>query len=165
MQKKREERVKVLAKARMRHGAGWSDVCLVNLSSRGAGLQCAAPPGRGSFVEVRRGNNVVIVGQVAWSHGHRFGIRTQDVIWVPAVLNDVAVEPVAASSERRALPRTPAVHDHSRLLARRLQGGVVLAAVTCFTLVIGSMVQDAMGAPMATLSAAIAGEPPVSSQE
>jgi hypothetical protein len=65
----------VLAKARMRHGNAWSDVCLVNLSSRGAGLQCATPPGPGSYVEIKRGSNVVIVGRVAWSHGHRFGIR------------------------------------------------------------------------------------------
>ena len=42
MHKKREERVKVLARARMRNGTAWSDVCLVNLSSRGAGLQCAS---------------------------------------------------------------------------------------------------------------------------
>ena len=85
MHKKREERVKVLARARMRNGTAWSDVCLVNLSSRGAGLQCATPPIPGSYVELRRGNNVVIIGRVAWRHGHRFGIRTQDLIWVPSL--------------------------------------------------------------------------------
>lgn len=65
LQKKREERVKVLAKARMRDGSAWSDVCLVNLSSRGAGLQCAAPPSTGTYVEIKRGSNVLIVGRVA----------------------------------------------------------------------------------------------------
>jgi hypothetical protein len=55
--------VKVLVKARMRNGNAWSDVCLVNLSSRGAGLQCATPPSAGSYVEIKRGSNVVIVAR------------------------------------------------------------------------------------------------------
>lgn len=141
----------------MRDGSAWSDVCLVNLSSRGAGLQCAAPPSIGSYVEIKRGSNVLIVGRVAWSQGHRFGIRTQDVIWINAVLNDVAVEqaPVAAV-ERRAVARTATDHEHSRLLARRMQGSFVLAAVACFALVIGSTMQSALARPMAVLSTAIA---------
>jgi hypothetical protein len=157
LQKKREERVKVLAKARMRDGSAWSDVCLVNLSSRGAGLQCAAPPSTGSYVEIKRGSNVLIVGRVAWSQGHRFGIRTQDVIWVNAVLNDVAVEQApTAAVERRAVARTATNHERSRLLARRMQGSFVLAAVACFALLIGSTVQSALARPMALLSTAMA---------
>ena len=144
----------------MRNGNAWSDVCLVNLSSRGAGLQCSTPPGIGSYVEIRRGSNVVIVGRVAWSHGHRFGIRTQDLIWVPAVLNDVAVEQVPASNaEQRATPRSTIAHERSRLLARRMQSGFVLTGATCFALVVGSMVQDAVSRPMAAISMAMTGEP------
>lgn len=156
MQKKREERVKVLAKARMRDGSAWSDVCLVNLSSRGAGLQCAAPPSTGSYVEIKRGSNVLIVGRVAWSQGHRFGIRTQDVIWVNAVLKDVAVEQAPTGVERRAVARTATNYERSRLLARRMQGSFVLAAVACFALLIGSTVQSALARPMALLSTAMA---------
>ena len=156
--KKREERVKVLAKARLRNGNAWSDVCLVNLSSRGAGLQCATPPNVGTYVEVKRGSNVVIVGRVAWSNGHRFGIRTQDVIWVNAVLNDVAMEQApAAVVERRALTRTTTNHERSRLLARRVQGFSVLAASMCFALIVGSMVQSAVSRPMEAISTAMAG--------
>lgn len=160
MLKKREERVKVLAKARMRDGNAWSDVCLVNLSSRGAGLQCATPPGRGSYVEIKRGSNVVIVGRVAWSNGHRFGIRTQDVIWVNAVLNDVAVEQEPPDiGDRRAVSRTAIDHERSRLAARAMQSGFLLAGVTCFALVLGGMVQSAVSRPMAMLSTAMAGAP------
>ena len=66
-------------------GAAWSDVCIVNLSSRGAGLQCACPPVRGTYVEIRRGSHV-LVGQVMWSAGHRFGVRTQDRLAVNAII-------------------------------------------------------------------------------
>ena len=144
----------------MRNGNAWSDVCLVNLSSRGAGLQCATPPSAGTYVEIKRGSNVVIVGRVAWSSGHRFGIRTQDVIWVNAVLNDVAIEQApAAAVERRAVARTANDHERSRVLARRMQASFVLTAAACSALVLGSVVRSAVARPMAMLSTAMAGAP------
>jgi hypothetical protein len=100
---------------------------------------------------------------VAWSNGHRFGIRTQDLIWVNAVLNDVAVEQAPPDTgDRRAVARTATNHERSRMLARAMQSGFVLAGVTCSALVLGSMVQSAVARPMAMLSTAMAGAPSVS---
>lgn len=53
--KPRELRRKVLISARMRTGASWGDVCLLNLSSRGVLAQAAVPPPKGAYIEVRRG--------------------------------------------------------------------------------------------------------------
>lgn len=77
MLKPREGRVKLLARARMRSGAGWSDVCVVNASTRGVGLQAANPPEPGHYVEIRRGANLLLIGRVIWTKGHRFGVNTQ----------------------------------------------------------------------------------------
>ena len=44
----------------MRSGASWHDVCILNLSLHGAGIQALEPPARGSYVEIRRGSHVII---------------------------------------------------------------------------------------------------------
>ena len=55
--KPREERQKVMVKARMRSDAPWNDVCIVNLSLHGLGIQTSEPPSRGiSFVHVQKEN-------------------------------------------------------------------------------------------------------------
>ena len=51
----REPRQPVRIGARLKSGRGWSDVVLRNVSTRGVMGQCAAPPARGDYVEVRCG--------------------------------------------------------------------------------------------------------------
>ena len=81
------------------------------------------------------------------------------MIWINAVLNDVAVEQApTAAVERRAVARTATNHERSRLLARRMQRSFVLAAVACFAHIIVSTVQSALARPMALLSTAMAPE-------
>ena len=46
----REERQKVMVRARMRSGVSWHDVCVLNLSPHGIGIQAPEPPERGSYV-------------------------------------------------------------------------------------------------------------------
>lgn len=43
-----------MIKARIRVGASWHDVCILNLSRRGVGIQSADPAGSGTYVEIRR---------------------------------------------------------------------------------------------------------------
>ena len=51
----RELRRKLLVPARLRHGAAWSDTCIVNISSRGLMIHSSRPLQPGSKVEVYRG--------------------------------------------------------------------------------------------------------------
>jgi hypothetical protein len=157
--KKREQRTKVLVPARMRHAGSWSDVCLVDLSSRGVGLQSAKPPGRGEYVELRRGSHVLIVGRVVWAKGHRFGIRTQDRVWIDGVLRDGGggEAPASGEQERRAMPRMAKAHEQSRIAARLLQFGFVAGGACCFALLIGSMVSSAIGQPLQAVTTAMTG--------
>ena len=75
--KPRETRQSVLLPVRIRQEDSWGDARIRNLSSRGLLLQMQSPPERGSFIEIRRGQ-VVIIGQVRWAGEDTCGIRTQE---------------------------------------------------------------------------------------
>lgn len=157
---KRENRVKLLTRARMRCGGGWSDVCIVNLSRRGAGLQAANPPKVGTFVELRRGAHGLIIGQVRWVKDHRFGLRAQDLVWIEAFLNDgaPAEPPPGEWRDRRALPRPPGEFGWSQIKGRLLQSGFVAAAGISFAVAAGGLIETALAEPMQVLSGALGGE-------
>jgi hypothetical protein len=150
-----------MIKARMRSGASWHDVCILNLSVHGVGIQAADPPTRGTYVEIRRGSHV-IVARVAWAKGHRAGLRSQDAIFMQAVVNDVGCAASAPPEiggtpiERRRSPRTASQrHENSRLVSRAMEFacfGLVAAAlaVTAF-----ASVEKALANPLSKISAAL----------
>lgn len=124
--KHREQRNKVLAKARMQCGARWQDVAILNYSAHGLGLTCEDPPPRGTFIEVRRGP-FVIIARVAWTKGHRFGVRTQDPVASVAILSNASqsrsAQPAQVFAERRSIPRPPTrqIPDASRHQGRLVE--------------------------------------------
>jgi hypothetical protein len=133
-QKQRETRQVVFLNARLRTDEGWSDVTICNLSARGLMAKCAKPPPKGAFVEVRRGGSC-IVGQVRWSHGLRFGLRSQDRIDTAALHEDP--KRTGRRYERRETERPPQrkptrppalVEERSRNLARYLDWAALAAA-------------------------------------
>ena len=159
--KPREERQKVMIKARMRSGASWHDVCILNLSLHGAGIQAPEPPERGSYVEIRRGSHVLIA-RVAWSKGHRAGLRSQDPIFIQSLV----AEPNAAAQskapglpvERRRAPRTVRQrHDRSRLLGRTMEFACFVIAAGAVALAAFGAVEQALAQPLSQISAALGG--------
>ena len=154
--KAREERQKVMVRARMRSGASWDDVCIVNLSLHGVGIQAAKPPARGTYVEIRRGSNV-IVARVAWTKGHRAGLRSQDAIFIHAVLREQPANPPTVEKvERRKMPRAPVLrHEDSRLAARAMEFAC-LTIVAC-ALAVGAFgaVEGALARPLSQISDAL----------
>jgi hypothetical protein len=150
-----------MIKARMRGGTSWHDVCILNLSVHGLGIQAPEPPARGTYVEICRGN-CMIIARVVWTKGHRAGLRTQDAIFIPAVVNARAVATQAAAGrpvERQRARRTVLEkHDSSRLAGRAME-------FACFALVAGAMammafgtVEQALAQPLSKISSAV-GEP------
>jgi hypothetical protein len=142
--KPREDRQKVVLRARMRVETSWHDVCIVNLSLHGVGIQTAQPPARGAYVEIRRGPNR-IVARVAWSKGHRAGLRSQDAVFIQAFVREAtAPSPVRKCCpdgiERRQSPRNSAhALEGSRRLGRALE-------YACFGLVACAVAVGAFGA-------------------
>lgn len=99
----------MLIPARMRVDGEWTDVVLHNLSAHGALVAGDNAPSKGSYVELRRGNQLII-GRVVWSKDRFFGIRTQDKLDIPAIIN----EPRLARRPQGRGPSTPALVDRRR---------------------------------------------------
>ena len=156
--KPRENRQKVMIKARMLNGTAWQDICILNCSLHGLGIQSPTAPQRGSYVEIRRGRQT-IVARVAWSKGHRAGLRSQDPIFVGALVsgNDSAPAPSnAAFTERRRQPRAPAPsHADSRLAGRAMEFACFAVIATAVGLAGLSAVSQALARPMQEVNAAL----------
>jgi hypothetical protein len=163
--KPREERQKVMITARMRAGASWDDVAILDLSTRGLGIRAADPPGRGTYVEICRGRHV-IVARVMWTSGQRAGLQAQDVIWVQALVNEPSNDRHAPPTpsggrpvERRAKPRTAQQrHDDSRLVGRALEFACIALLGAAMAMAAFGMVEHALARPLAQISAALAQE-------
>jgi hypothetical protein len=145
-------------RARMRSGASWHDVCILNLSKRGLGIRAAEPPQRGTYAEIRRGSQVVVV-RVMWAKGHRAGLHSQDAIALHALVREDLVNDCGTLAvERRRAPRsTQEQHESSRLFARIAEFACfALAAFACGLVVLGT-VEHALALPTARVRAALDG--------
>ena len=119
--------------ARMRIGASWDDVCILNISPRGLSMQTAAPPPRGTYLEIRRGEHE-IMACVMWANHHRFGVRTQDALVVDDIIYQPNSSPAAptgaaaggAIADRTASQRGAAErHENSRMVSRAMEFAVI----------------------------------------
>lgn len=157
--KERAPRRKVLIRARLKAPDGWHDACIVDVSRRGAGLQAAKPPPRGTYVEIRR-ESQLIIAKVVWRSGHRFGVSAQDDI--PPDLNAAARprSPADGASkeglDRRRVPRSLAERaEASRTWGLRLQYGLAAVAGMAGALVAGAGVRDALAGPLGQVVAVL----------
>ena len=156
--KPRENRQKVMIRARMLNGAAWHDICILNSSMHGLGIQSAAPPQRGSYVEIRRGRQTIIA-RVAWSKGHRSGLRSQDPIFIAALVNGNDAAPATRNAdftERRLQPRAPtSSHSDSRLAGRAMEFACFAVIAAAIGLAGMSAVSQALARPMQQVNAAL----------
>ena len=158
--KTREERQKVMIEARMRSGVSWHDVCILNLSVHGVGIQTPEPPARGTYVEIRRGRQL-IVARVAWAKGHRAGLRSLEAIFISAIVNDAGSaaaprEIGGVAIERRAAPRTALQrHDSSRVMGRAMEFACFGLVAAALALTAFGSVERALANPLSQISAAL----------
>jgi len=160
--KPREPRRKVAIKARMRVAERWGDALILNMSSRGLLIQSRQPPQRGAYIEIRRGRHVIIARAV-WAGEDRFGVRTQDIVPVEAVIlepdRSAATSAPLPGLDRRAERRNPrstgSRHEDSRLAGRLLEFacfifiGAAAASMAFFA------VEDALAEPLTAVTAAL----------
>ena len=160
--KPREPRRKILIAARMRAGSAWGEVCLLNISSRGALAQAAVPPPKGTYVEVRRGSHV-LTARVVWTEKHRFGVFTQDPIRIDEFISepdnsnnrDGQSAETQHQADRRAFTRNPASdgHERSRFMARSMEFCFFVGSVAICSGIAFTAVRAALAEPMAQVSA------------
>lgn len=157
--KPREPRISVCVPARLRIGAQWTDACILNVSSRGLLIHSADPAERGTYVELRRADQV-IVARVIWRSGSLAGLRAQDRVPVEAIATsrsrgEPRTQPATSFVERRSVPRD---HDRSRMRGRALEfasAGIIAATLSVAVL---SIVSQALAQPFAKVSTALAGQ-------
>src|SRR6476620_6966995 len=86
-QRPRELRRRVMLRTRMRAMSGWTDACILNVSSRGMMINApAAIAAEGARVELWHGERL-IVATVVWRKGTRAGIQAEDRIPVDEILS------------------------------------------------------------------------------
>ena len=156
----REPRTRVCLPARMRFGTSWTNITILNISSRGLMARADALPSNRSYVEIRRGQNATIVGKVVWHDDRHFGIRTQDRISLSMMADGATPPPDRPhdpSVERRAEPRGPHVDpveafERNRRRAALSQFAVLTAGGLALIFVIGSLFLELMGASVGVVA-------------
>lgn len=142
----------------MKSGTGWHDACILNVSSRGLQLQAADPPGKGSYLEIRRGA-LVIVARVMWTKSHRFGVKSQDPLPIDAIIRDVEApvvgEGVRVGERRRAARPTLPTQVSSRYRGRAIEYGFVVALAIAAAGFAASEVHALLAAPAKEVAAAL----------
>lgn len=156
--RKRDQRIATRARARLKHGLSWSDVVVRNISRRGLMLEASNPPACGTFVELRRGDSVLI-GQVRWVQDNRCGVLVQDRIDPSAFLaaRDAPRSWRPGDAERRG-PTRPSAAQHlarSHAVARVGQWLGVAAVTLVGTYVIVSAAHSALARPIAKVEQAL----------
>ena len=145
--------------ARMRIGAAWSDVSILNISPRGLSMQASAPPPRGTYLEIRRGEHQ-IMACVMWASHHRFGVRTQDRL----VIDDIIHQPNRSTAETAPVPvipdsrqswRTIERHETSRMMSRAMEFAVIGIFAASAAVVTFGIVAEALQRPLDEVSAAL----------
>lgn len=166
--KSREQRRTVLVSARMRVGARWGSVRILNISSRGLLIQSPEPPPRGSYLEVRRGR-YTIVARVVWASDGRFGVETQDPLSIDAIVREPdhsgpdCRQPSGAEEavERRAQDpkRVSSAQrlERSRTLARSAEFACIAFCGAAAAMMAYAIVEETLARPIGEAAAAIAG--------
>lgn len=156
--KAREPRRKVLIDARLRHGRGWADARILDLSDRGLMARAEEAPERGTYIEICRGAHR-IVAQVVWVKDGRFGARSQDAIAVNAVASgaDATLPNQSEQKKDRRSPRRQLEPNERRERSRRWSRRLEFAAVAAFGCAAAFLafdtVRDTLAAPLGQIEA------------
>jgi hypothetical protein len=144
----------------MKSADGWQDVAIQNVSAHGMRISVALPPRRGAYIEIRRASQV-IVARAVWVREGECGLRTQDIVDVPALVDPKAtrIEGVVAKAreDRRTQPRIAETAERSRRFARHVQAVAVAAGIVMAAGGVVTTVSTTLSAPFARISAVLSG--------
>jgi hypothetical protein len=156
----RELRQRVLIPARVRTGATWADACILNLSSRGLLIQTTSGVTKGSMIELRRGDQL-IVARVVWQDGAKAGLRCEERLPVERILTvgqsdwlQLTAATATSSGDRRKGPR-PTSHEDSRLRGRMIEYGATVAFAVTLASTAFALFEQAISGPFALIQAAL----------
>ncbi len=143
----------------MHTSSGWSDACILNVSSRGLLIHANQSFAEGTSIELRH-RDYVIIAQVVWRSGPRAGLHAESGVPVDEILmlsQSPALQLTAGGqgeAERRKQPRS---HEDNRLLGRMIEFASVAIIAVVLSLGVFSLVVQALGGPMARIRVALDG--------
>ena len=146
--------------ARMRSSTGWSDACILNISTRGLLIYALGSADPGSFVEIRRGNQLV-VARVVWRQNQRMGLQSPDPLRIAEIISSdtaqaaVIVPVVIPSKERRKVGRD---WEKSRAIGRAVEFLSLVLIAVGLGAAVSAYVLDTLSGPFARVGGALAGQ-------
>ena len=153
----REERRTVVLQARLRGDRGWGDACILNLSSGGLLIYSTAAARPGSYVELCRGEQV-IVARVVWRNNQRIGLCSREPLSIEVVISggkSVLALQLGASKidlERRRRQRPP---DRARTIGRFAEFASIVVIGSVLAGAAYATVVDTLQQPLAAVSEAL----------
>ena len=155
----RELRRRVMLPARVRAAAGWSDACILNLSSRGMMIKATAAALRSDEIELWHQQHV-IVATIVWREGTRAGLRAEGPLPVEEIMalgQGPSLQLTAQCSPRVDRRKKPRSHEENRFRARAFEfAGVILIAVSLAATLFG-IVEQSFARPLFAVRAALGG--------
>lgn len=141
--------------ARVRTNSGWSDACILNLSSRGLLVRANFIALEDGFVELWQGDHA-ISARIVWREGLKAGLRAEDPIPVDQLLSLSATQSAQLCTapyrnvERRKHPRADSrARAHAFEFASITLVAAALALGFCF------WVGDALAQPLVLIRTAL----------
>ena len=150
-----------MLRARMHASSGWTDACILNVSSRGLLINAitAGAAATGSMIELRHGVHV-ITAEVVWRKGTRAGLRSDQRVPVEEILalgNAAALQLTAGDWPRGDRRKQPRSHEESRLRSRAIEFAGVAVIAGSLAVAVFSMVEAAFARPLAIVQTALGG--------
>jgi hypothetical protein len=144
----------------MRTSAGWSDVCVLNISSRGLLIHSSRAFPQGSIIELRHLDHVII-GRVVWRRGAKAGLQAEDRLAVDQILS-LADSPGLSLTAARHAPverrRAPRTHEQSRQRSRMVEFASLVLIGAALSLGAVGMVDRALAGPLEQVRTALGGD-------
>jgi len=155
--KLREERLRTVLPARVRCSSGWSDACILNVSSRGLMIYSKAGAQPGSFIELRRGGQFV-VARVVWKKNQRIGLHSPDELPIGRLIcsdGATAAAQIIAIGFEVERSRQPRITDRSRGRARLFEFMALIIAGAALGSVSAFYVEQTLSKPVSAVSHAL----------
>jgi len=145
-----------MLQARLRSASGWSDACILNISSGGMLIFSKGEAEPGSRVEIRRSGSLVIA-RVAWRENQRMGLSSDGPIQVAEIISpetamaaaDFAVDLDKVGAKR---VRRPA---ESRTRGRRWEFVSAVVIGSLMAVIAAQSVWDSLAAPLDSVRTAL----------
>ena len=148
----------------MRQDGRWTDVRILDASSRGFMVHVPDAPPRGTYIELHRGRRSY-VARVVWRTAQRCGLQTQDRI----IVDDLVKLPEAVTDpkqdeapiiERRSAGRSRDMieqkAERNRTLGRAGQFAAFIGGAAVAASLLYGVVGQALSRPLAQVSAVLA---------